>query len=123
MKWLGNPYRHTAREAEDFSYPPSGGRAKLVLLGIVLPAWILYYGVGAWISGHAIWFGNGNSDIEVQGATAKSLGFAYASIGLFCHFRWCWGLVPVYRVFHIGTVFSLLGILGGFGCAAFHAFR
>lgn len=37
----------------------------------------------------------------------------YASVGLFCHFRWLWGLIPVYRVFEIGTTISLLGVLGG----------
>lgn len=123
MNWLGNPYRHTAREMEDFSHPPSGGRVKLVLLGILLPAAIVWYGVDAWISGQTVWFGEGNTDLEVKGPTAKSLGVAYASVGLFCHFRWCWGLLPIYRVFEIGTVLSLLGFLGGFGCALFHAFR
>jgi hypothetical protein len=122
MPWLKHPYRHTASEMEDLSYPPSGGRVKLVLLGILLPALILHTGLTAWFSEEAVWFGQGNSDIEVKGATAKSLGVVYSCVGLFCHFRWCWGLVPVYRVYHTGTVVSLLGIITGMAFAAWHAF-
>lgn len=111
MNWMGNPYRHTATEAEDLSYPPNGGRTKMILLGIILPLVIWYFGVHAWITEEATWFGRGSSDIVVHGPTAKSLGVAYTSVGLFCHFRWFWGLLPVYRVFEIGTVLSLLGFL------------
>lgn len=120
MKWLENPYRHTANEAEDFAYPPSGGRVKLVLLGIIMPLVIVYFGVHAWLIEEAIWFGSRGSDIVVHGPTAKSLGVAYTSIGLFCHFRWFWGLLPVYRVFEIGTVVSIVSFLGGLCCGVYH---
>jgi hypothetical protein len=122
MKWLENPYRHAASEAEDLSYPPSGGRVKLVLLGIFLPLIVIYFGAHAWITEEAIWFGRRDSNIEVHGPTARSLAVVYTSIGLFCHFRWFWGLIPVYRVFEIGTVISLLGILGGLVCGAYYLF-
>ncbi|MEY3895164.1 MAG: hypothetical protein RLZZ214_683 [Verrucomicrobiota bacterium] len=122
MKWLENPYRHTANEAEDFSYPPSGGRVKLVVLGILLPLVVAYFGVDAWITEEAVWFGRGNADMEVHGRTAKSLGVAYTSVGLFCHFRWFWGLLPVYRVFEVGTVISLLGFLGGLAFGVYYLF-
>lgn len=122
MKWFENPYRHTASEAEDLSYPPSGGRTKLILLGIVLPLIILYFGIQAWVTEEAVWFGRRNTDIEVRGHTAKALGVVYSSVGLFCHFRWFWGLIPVYRVFEIGTVISLLGVLGGLGFGAYYLF-
>ncbi len=121
MAWLENPHRHTSHDMENLAYPPSGGWVKLVLLGILLPAVIIHAGVTAWITEQAIWFGDG-ADIEVKGATAKSLGVVYGCVGLFCHFRWCWGLIPVYRVYHPGTVFSLLGILTGMGFAVWHAF-
>lgn len=113
MKWFENPDRHTASEAEDLAYPPSGGRVKHVVLGIILPLVVVYFGVQAWWSEEAIWFGNRGTDMVVHGPTAKSLGVAYTSVGLFCHFRWFWGLLPVYRVFEVGTVLSLIGFLGG----------
>ena len=84
---------------------------KLIVLGVLLPLAIGYFGVQAWITEEATWFGRGSSDIVVHGRTAKSLGAAYTSVGLFCHCRWFWGLLPVYRVFEVGTLVSLLGFL------------
>ncbi len=120
MKWFENPHRDTASEIEDLAYPPSGGRVKLVILGVILPLVVVYFGVQAWLTEEAIWFGNRGSDMVVHGATAKSLGVAYTSIGLFCHFRWFWGLLPVYRVFEVGTVVSLVGFLGGLVFGVYH---
>jgi hypothetical protein len=122
MNWSENPNRHTASDAEDLAYPPSGGRVKLVILGIILPLGVVYFGVQAWWSEEAIWFGNRGSDLVVRGATAKSLGVAYTSVGLFCHFRWFWGLLPVYRVFEVGTVLSLMGFLGALIAGVYHLF-
>jgi len=122
MKWFENPYRHTADEAEDLAYPPSGGWVKMVLLGIIVPVGIGYAGVQAWMTEEAVWFGRRGVDLVVRGRTARALGVVYGSVGLFCHFRWLWGLIPVYRVFEIGTMASLLGILGGIGFAVYYAF-
>ena len=123
MKCLENPFRHTATEAEDLSYPPSGGWVKMVLFGIILPAIVVYFGFQAWITEEAVWFSSRNSsDLDVRGKTAKALGVVYASVGLFCHFRWFWGLIPVYRAFEIGTTISLLGVLGGIGFGAYYQF-
>ncbi len=122
MNWMGNPYRHTATGAEDLSYPPSGGMGKLILLGVILPLVIGYFAGKAWITEEAVWFGKGSSDLTVHGQAAKGLAVTYLSVGLFCHFRWCWGLIPVYRVFEIGTVLSLLGILGGLAYGAYQLF-
>ena len=123
MKWMDNPYRHTASDAEDLTYPPSGGRVKMILLGIVVPLVILYFGFDAWTTEEATWLGSRSSDIKVRGNTAKCVGVTYSSIGLFCHFRWFWGLIPVYRVFEIGMVVSLLGILGGILFGAYYLFE
>jgi len=122
MDWMGNPYRQTANEAEDLSNPPSGGRLKLILLGVVLPMVIGYFSVKAWVNEEAIWFGSRGHDMVVHGQTARALAVTYLSVGLFCHFRWCWGLIPVWRVFEIGTVVSLLGFLGGLGYAVYTLF-
>jgi hypothetical protein len=122
MKWLENPYRYTANEAEDLAYPPSGGRVKLVILGILLPLVVAYFGVHAWITEEAIWLGRGSWDMVVHGRAAKSLGVAYTSIGLFCHFRWFWGLLSFYRVFEIGTVISLLCFLGALCLGVYYLF-
>lgn len=118
MNWMDNPYRHTATEVEDLSYPPSGGRTKLILLGILLPLVIGYFAAKAWVTEEAIWLGQNDDHITVHGMTAKALAVTYLSAGLFCHFRWCWGLIPIYRVYEMGTVASLLGILGGLAYGA-----
>ena len=95
----------------------------MILLGILLPLVIGYFGVHAWLTEEAIWIGRGNSNMVVHGPTAKSLGMAYTSIGLFCHFRWFWGLLPVYRVFEIGTVISLLSFLGALCFGVYSLFK
>ena len=120
MKWFENYHSDTAADAEDLAYPPSGGRGKMALLGILLPIFIVYTGVQAWMTEEAVWFGRRGVDLVVRGRTAKAIGFVYGSIGLFCHFRWLWGLIPVYRVFEIGTTVSLFGILGGIGFAVYY---
>jgi hypothetical protein len=113
MKWNYDVNGHAASDFEDLAYSPSGGRTKLILLGILLPLIIAYFGVDAWVTEKAIWFGQGNSKMIVHGQTAKALAVTYLSVGLFCHFRWCWGLIPCHRLYEIGTIISLLGILGG----------
>jgi len=52
---------------------------------------------------------------------AMSVGYAF--LGLFCHFRWFWGLVPHYLIFRMGTILSLLGILGAGGASFYFLFR
>lgn len=113
MKWLIDLNRHAANDIEDLAYPPSGGRWKLVILGLVLPAVILHFGVKAWTTEEAIWFGHRGYNLVVHGQAAKALGVTYTSIGLFCHSRWFWGLLPNFRVYEVGTVISLIGFLGG----------
>jgi|688.fasta_scaffold45208_6 hypothetical protein len=122
LNWNENPNRHTATDVEDLAYPPSGGRVKLVLLGIILPLAIIHFGIQAWTSEKATWFGNQGSSVVVHGATARSLAITQISVGLFCHFRWFWGLIPVYRAFEIGIIISILGFLGGLFSALYFAF-
>lgn len=113
MNWLGNPSRRTAATIEDLSHPPSGGASQLVVLGMVLPLVAWYFGGKAWLTQEATWFGHRNTSLVVQGQTARALAVVFISVGCFCHFRWCWGLIPVYTVFRVGTTVSLLGIVGG----------
>ena len=112
MSWNDNYYRQTPNDIENLSYPPTGGRVKMVLLGVILPVVIAYFAVDAWITEVAWWPGSRGSGFVTHGSAAKAVAAAYLSAGMFCHSRWFWGLFPVYRVFEIGTVVSLLGFLG-----------
>lgn len=114
MKLFENPLRHVATEVDIISDPPAGGMVKLILLGIFLPMVIGYFGMHAWMTQEARWIGRGMS-MNVFGAEARALGFAYLSGALFCHFRWFWGLLPNGRVYEIGTVASLIGFVAGLG--------
>ncbi|MEI6656143.1 MAG: hypothetical protein WCP45_15370 [Verrucomicrobiota bacterium] len=98
---------------EDILNPPNGGRVKLVLLGILLPLIVAYFGIRACITEEAICYYRHSGAIVEHGRAAMALGVTYTSVGLFGHVRWFWGLLPAYRVFEIGTVISLLGISGG----------
>jgi hypothetical protein len=123
MGWLDNLNRHTATKAENFAYPPNGGRGKLITLGIILPIGVLIYAVHIWITKEAYWPGRHSSGMSVTGDTARAMSVGYTFLSLFCHFRWCWGLIPHYLAFRIGTTISLLGILGAFGASFYLLFR
>ena len=98
----------------DWSYPPEGvGPVRMWLLGVLLPLVIGCFSVRDWITGEATWFGTRGNDLAVHGQAARGLAVAYLGLGLFCHFRWWWGVKGNHRVFEIGTGVSLLGFLGG----------
>lgn len=113
MNWFRHSREDVADGIEDLAYPPSGGTFNLITSGIILPLVILWFAGDAWISQEALWFGNRGHSITVRGDTARSLAVALLGTALFMHFRWCWGLIPVYRVFRIGTTIGLLTILAG----------
>ena len=93
------------------------------LLGIALPMISgPNYASRAWIAEEAIWFARHGSDEVVHGQTAKSLAVSYLGVGLFCHFRWLWGLVPIPWVFEVGTVVSLICFIGGLVLGAYYLF-
>ena len=102
---------------EDFAYPPSGGRLKLIILGVVIPGVIAFFAIRAWAHQEAYWPGSRGSGMTVRGEAAQALAVAYLSIGAFLHFRWFWGLLSAHRTFQIGTVCSLFAFLAGLICA------
>ena len=95
----------------------------MILLGGLLPLWIAYRSWIAWTTEKAVWFGQGRSDMEVAGDTAKAIAICYLAAALFFHFRWFWGLWPSYRVFEIGIILSMILGLGACGSAYYIAFR
>ena len=123
MRWKRNYHQDTVEDIDDLSSVPDGGPAKMILSGLVLPVLIVGYSVHAWIHKKALWLAEGSNDMVVYGDTAKSLAVAYGSIGLFCHFRWFWGLLPNYFIYRYGIVLSLMGFIGGAFWAFVNFFR
>lgn len=123
MNWNENPHRHTLGDIENLAYPPSGGRLKLIALGVLLPTTIASYAVRAWILEEAIWFGQDGSSMDLTGEAARSLAFCYVAVAMFCHFRWFWGLVPSYRIFSIGIVLSMLTGLAACSATLYHVLK
>ena len=119
MGWFDNPYRHTASDIENLAYPPSGGRVKVIVLGLLLPLGVFAYALEIWVSGEAYWPGRRGSGTTVTGDTARAMSVGYAFLSLFSHFRWFWGLIPHYLAFRIGTTISLIGFLTA-ACASFY---
>ena len=111
MSWLDFLHGDTARQAEDLAYPPTGGRLTLVLLGIVLPGVIAYFGVKAWVLEEAYWPGNHGNGVIIFGVAAQAFAVTRLSVACFCHFRWCWGLLGYDRVFEVGTAISVIFFL------------
>lgn len=115
--------RNTVSEIEDLSYPPTGGRVKIAILGILLPLLLAYFASKAWIDQVATWPGNRGHGVIVKGETARAIAVCKLAVALFCHFRWFWGIVSTYRVFTIGMVVSLILFLCGLGAALYFGFR
>jgi hypothetical protein len=101
-----------AYDFEDLAYPPTGGRLKLILLGVVLPGIIAYFGIRAWILEEALWPGRRGSSMVIYGESAQAMGVVYLSVAALFHFRWVWGMLQAHRTFQAGTVCSLLAFLG-----------
>ena len=118
MSWGRKFNQDLVDDVEEWSTLPTGGLEKMIAFGVAVPAAILAYGIYAWVNQKALWYVEGGDSFLVYGDTAKSLAFAYGSIGLFCHFRWFWGLLPNYLIYKCGITLSLLGFIGG----AFWAF-
>ena len=98
-------------DAEDLAHPPdSGGKGKIILLGIVIPAVIGFLAAKAWITEEAFWPGK-RGGMTITDDAARAMAVCYLSVALFCHFRWFWGLLGAPRIFLAGTVCSLLAFL------------
>ena len=122
MAWNPDMNRNTVDEIEDLSYPPTGGRLKIIVLGILLPMLLAWFASKAWIDQVTTWPGNRGHGIIVKGDTARAIAVCKLASALFCHFRWFWGIVSSYRVFTVGMVVSLVLFLGGLGAAFWFAF-
>lgn len=118
MKWLDHLFRFGSQDGDDQSAIETQELVKSLLLGIVVPIVILYFGTQAWFTEEAIWFGKReSSNFKVYGDTAKAMGVAYSSVGLYFHFTWLWNMLSFPRIVQVGTVISLFGLLGSLGYA------
>ena len=122
MSWNRDLHERNGEDILNLSYPPSGGRLKMVFLGLLLPAWIAFHAWKAWTSREAIWFGDG-TEMDVTGDTARAMAVCYLATALLAHFRWFWGLWPSFRVFEIRTILSIILGLGGCGSAFYFVVR
>ena len=102
-------------DIEEWNNPPTGGRGKMILLGIVLPLAIACFATKIWIDQETIWplkRGYGRYSV-VRNETARALAVCYFSIAAFAHSRWFWGMLPSERAFKYGMIGSMI-----FGLAA-----
>lgn len=109
-------------DATDLAYPPGqGGRVKMILLGILLPAALAWY---AWrgFSTEMIWWPGRARGATLQGESARILALCYLAAAGVAHFRWFWGLIPSYRIFTWGTALSMLLWIGGCGTVIYREF-
>ena len=69
---------------EDLAHPPeSGEKAKLLLLGILLPVVIAYLAAQAWVHETAYWPGRGTRGVNITGDAARYLAVCYLSVATF----------------------------------------
>ena len=100
---------------EDLAHPPeSGEKAKLLLLGILLPVVIAYLAAQAWIHETVYWPGRGTLGVNITGDAVRYLAVCYLSVATFCHSRWFWGTLQFERVFKAGIICSMItGLISG----------
>ena len=118
--WTNKERRTAFDDAEDLAYAPSGGRVKMLLLGIVLALVPLGYGVRCLLTGHARFFGERGSHLDLYGSAAIALAIAYIAVGVFIHAHWFWGLHPKLEpLSYLLKILAVLTFLGGFGYAIY----
>jgi hypothetical protein len=114
--WTNKLHRTAFDDAEDLSYPPSGGRLKMWLFGVGLALIPIGYGIHCLRTGHARFFGDRGENLDLNGSAAIALAIAYLAIGGFIHAHWFWGLHP--RLEALGNLLKLVSVLvflGSFG--------
>jgi hypothetical protein len=117
--WTNKEHRTAFDDAEDLAYPPSGGRAKMWLLGIALALIPIGYGIYCLRTGRALMFGQ-NADLDVTGPGAVALAIAYMAVGIFIHAHWFWGLHPKGEsMSYLLKFLAVLLFLGSFGYAIY----
>ena len=114
--WTNKDHRTAFDDAEDLAYPPTGGRIKMWLLGVGFALIPLGYGVHCLFTGHALFFGQDDSPLELVGSAADALALAYIAIGVFIHAHWFWGLHQrLERWSYLLKLATVLVFLGSFG--------
>jgi hypothetical protein len=117
--WTNKEHRTAFDDAEDLAYPPTGGRGKMLFLGIILALVPAGYGIYCLRTGHALMFGQ-NADLDVTGSAAVALAIAYMAVGIFIHAHWFWGLRPKGEsLSYLLKIFAVLLFLGSFGYAIY----
>lgn len=99
---------------EDLAHPPeSGGKGRIALLGVILPAVIAFFAAKAWMNEEAYWPGR-RGGATITGEAARYLAVCYLSVAAFCHSRWFWGLRGFERAFKAGIITSIIaGLISG----------
>jgi len=88
-------------------------RITMIIMGLVIPLVVSWFGSNAWITQEAKWPQRGGPWITVEGAVAKSLGMAYLGIALGCLSNWGFGYFWYHRLRVIGVALGTLMIFGG----------
>ena len=107
--WTNKDHRTIADDTDDFTTPPSGGRCKQWVGGMLVAAIPIIFGVKCLIRGDAVLFGNRSSSLHLTGTAATALNTAYIAFGCFLHFHYFWGLDEnLCRYSQTGKTISLL---------------
>lgn len=118
--WTNKDHRTAFDDANDLAYAPSGGPVKAWVLGVGFALLPVGYGVKCLIEGHARFFGNRGSYLDLHGSAAVALAIAYIAVGVFIHAHWFWGLHARLEPFsYVLKSVAVLTFLGGFGFAVY----
>jgi len=106
--WLRFPHHPTADD-DDWEDQPAQGWFYQWILGGVLPAVILGYGIYAMVSGQAA-FDFDQLPLILYGTNAAAFGVAAISLGVFLHCHYFWG--NVYDQAWLAVLGKIVGLVG-----------
>lgn len=84
----------------------------MALLGIILPIVLACYAGHGFVK-ESFYLPGRHGGEMIHGVAAKWMALCYFGAAGIAHFRWCWGLLPYYRVFEWGSTLSMILCISG----------
>lgn len=84
--------------------------------GVAVPIVLAAIGTRYCILQHAVFYGRGGAELELEGRSAVIFGLGWVSAALFAHFHYFWPTLKRLGIYtDAGKTISLLGIIGTVG--------
>jgi hypothetical protein len=111
-----NVYQHTSDTTDNFSDTPNPSFLSKWFGGVIVPVFILIYGLRCCILQKAVFEGGRSGSLELSGMPAVFMGLSWLSAAFFIHFHYFWSAVKRLCVYaDFAKTIALLCLIGTFG--------